>query len=38
MKIAVARTDYVILLIIILLFQHHSVVAVDIIPEKVEKN
>ena len=36
-KIAVAGTGYVGLSIATLLAQHHQVVAVDVIPEKVEK-
>ena len=36
MKIAVAATGYVALSIATLLAQHHEVMAVDIIPEKVE--
>lgn len=36
MKIAVAGTGYVGLSIAILLSQHHKVIAVDIVPEKVE--
>ena len=36
MKIAVAGTGYVGLSIAVLLSQHHTVTAVDIIPEKVE--
>lgn len=35
-KIAVAGTGYVGLSIAALLFQHHQVTAVDIIPEKVD--
>lgn len=37
MKIAVAGTGYVGLSLAVLLSQHNSVVAVDIVPEKVEK-
>ena len=37
MKIAVAGTGYVGLSIATLLAQHHHVMAVDVIPEKVEK-
>ena len=37
MKIAVAGTGYVGLSMATLLAQHHSVTAVDVIPEKVEK-
>ena len=37
MKIAVAGTGYVALSMATLLAQHHSVMAVDVIPEKVEK-
>lgn len=37
MKIAVAGTGYVGLSIATLLAQHNSVIAVDVIPEKVEK-
>lgn len=36
-KVAVAGTGYVGLSIATLLFQHHQVIAVDVIPEKVEK-
>lgn len=35
-KIAVAGTGYVGLSMAVLLSQHHKVVAVDIVPEKVE--
>ena len=37
-KIAVAGTGYVGLSIATLLAQHHSVIAVDVIPEKVERS
>lgn len=37
-KIAVARTGYVGMSIATLLAQHHQVIAVDVIPEKVEKD
>ena len=37
LKIAVAGTGYVGLSMATLLAQHHDVVAVDVIPEKVEK-
>ena len=37
MKIAVAGTGYVGMSIATLLSQHHEVIAVDIIPEKIEK-
>ena len=37
LKIAVAGTGYVGLSIAVLLSQHHTVTAVDIIPERVEK-
>ena len=37
LKIAVAGTGYVGLSIATLLAQHHEVIAVDVIPEKVEK-
>ena len=36
-KVAVAGTGYVGLSIATLLSQHHQVIAVDVIPEKVEK-
>lgn len=36
-KIAVAGTGYVGMSIATLLAQHHQVIAVDVIPEKVEK-
>ena len=36
LKIAVAGTGYVGLSIAVLLAQHHKVIAVDIVPEKVE--
>ena len=36
-KIAVAGTGYVGLSMAVLLAQHHTVTAVDIVPEKVEK-
>ena len=36
-KIAVAGTGYVGISIATLLAQHHQVIAVDVIPEKVEK-
>ena len=38
LKIAVAGTGYVGLSMATLLSQHHEVVAVDVIPEKVEYN
>lgn len=38
LKIAVAGTGYVGLSVATLLAQHHDVTAVDVIPEKVEKN
>ena len=37
MKIAVAGTGYVGMSIATLLSQHHKVMAVDVLPEKVEK-
>lgn len=37
LKIAVAGTGYVGLSIATLLSQHHEVIAVDIVPEKVDK-
>ena len=37
LKIAVAGTGYVGLSMATLLSQHHDVVAVDVVPEKVEK-
>lgn len=37
MKIAVAGTGYVGLPLAVLLSQHNDVVAVDVVPEKVEK-
>lgn len=37
LKIAVAGTGYVGMSIATLLAQHHQVMAVDIVPEKVEK-
>lgn len=37
LKIAVAGTGYVGLSMATLLAQHHEVIAVDVIPEKVEK-
>ena len=37
LKIAVAGTGYVGLSIATLLAQHHKVIAVDVIPEKIDK-
>ena len=37
-QVAVAGTGYVGLSIATLLAQHHKVTAVDVVPEKVEKN
>ena len=37
LKIAVAGTGYVGMSIATLLAQHHEVIAVDVVPEKVEK-
>ena len=38
LKIAVAGTGYVGLSIATLLSQHHKVIAVDIVPEKLDRN